>query len=85
MAARPSAESTRPPAPASKTVATVQSGLSSGAASRRLAALGPNATPDTSARPLRRALGKFWALVPWMLEAAILLQLICLGRRRRHS
>jgi len=30
--------------------------------------------PDTTDRPLARALGKFWAPVPWMLEAAILLQ-----------
>ncbi len=31
--------------------------------------------PDTSAHPLRRALEKFWAPVPWMLEAAIVLEL----------
>jgi H+-transporting ATPase len=30
--------------------------------------------PDTSAHPLRNALTKFWAPVPWLLEAAILLQ-----------
>ena len=51
-------------------------GLSSEEARRRLQAVGPNAMPDTSAHPLRRALGKFWAPVPWMLEAAILLQLV---------
>ena len=32
--------------------------------------------PDTSAHPLRNALAKFWAPVPWLLEAAIVLQLI---------
>jgi H+-transporting ATPase len=32
--------------------------------------------PDTSLRPLRRALTKFWAPVPWMLEAAIVLELV---------
>jgi H+-transporting ATPase len=34
--------------------------------------------PDTTVHPLRRALGKFWAPVPWMLEAAIVLQ-VALG------
>jgi hypothetical protein len=32
--------------------------------------------PDTTARPWRRALGKLWAPVPWMLEAAIVLELV---------
>src|SRR5271170_7589312 len=54
------------------------SGLTSEEAHRRLAKLGPNTMPDTSAHPLRSALGKFWAPVPWMLEAAIVLQ-IALG------
>src|ERR1700730_11589435 len=49
-------------------------GLTSSEARRRLEEFGPNATPDTAARPLRRALAKFWAPVPWMLEAAIVLQ-----------
>ena len=31
--------------------------------------------PDTALHPLRRALDKFWAPVPWMLEAAIVLEL----------
>jgi magnesium-transporting ATPase (P-type) len=35
---------------------------------------GPNALPDTSAHPLRNALVKFWAPIPWLLEASILLQ-----------
>jgi len=30
--------------------------------------------PDTAVRPWRMALAKFWAPVPWMLEAAIILQ-----------
>jgi H+-transporting ATPase len=55
-----------------------QSGLTTGEARRRLAEFGPNATPDTTAQPLRRALAKFWAPVPWMLEAAIMLQ-VALG------
>jgi H+-transporting ATPase len=32
--------------------------------------------PDTSADPLRMAVEKFWAPVPWMLEAAIVLELV---------
>jgi H+-transporting ATPase len=54
-------------------------GLSSEEARRRLATLGPNAMPDTALHPLRRAFGKFWAPVPWMLEASILLE-VALGK-----
>ena len=50
-------------------------GLTSDEARQRLLASGPNAMPDTALHPLRRALGKLWAPVPWMLEAAILLEL----------
>jgi H+-transporting ATPase len=50
-------------------------GLASDEARRRLEKFGPNAMPDTSAHPLRMALEKFWAPVPWMLEAAIVLEL----------
>jgi H+-transporting ATPase len=50
-------------------------GLTSVEARRRLAKFGPNAIPDTTLSPLRRAVEKFWAPVPWMLEAAIVLQL----------
>jgi H+-transporting ATPase len=32
--------------------------------------------PDTSEHPLRTAIGKFWAPVPWMLEAAIILEVV---------
>ena len=42
---------------------------------RRLEKSGPNAMPDTSAHPIRMALDKFWAPVPWMLEAAIVVEL----------
>lgn len=37
---------------------------------------GPNAIPDTSAHPLRNALDKFCALVPWLLEASIVLETV---------
>ena len=50
-------------------------GLTSDEAGRRLKKFGPNAMPDTSVHPFRMALEKFWAPVPWMLEAAIVLEL----------
>ena len=53
-----------------------QNGLTSDEARGRLEKFGPNAMPDTSAHPLRMALQKFWAPVPWMLEAAIVLELV---------
>jgi H+-transporting ATPase len=52
------------------------SGLTREEASRRLAMSGPNAMPDTALHPLRRALEKFWTPIPWMLEAAIMLELV---------
>src|ERR1017187_3755301 len=51
-------------------------GLTSNEPRRRLQKFGPNAVPDTSLHPLRRALTKFWAPVPWMLEAAILVEIV---------
>jgi H+-transporting ATPase len=51
-------------------------GLTSHEADQRLKAVGPNATPDTAPHSLRSAVGKLWAPVPWMLEAAIVLQLV---------
>src|SRR5580658_2841517 len=53
-----------------------QAGLTSDEARRRLEKFGPNAVPDTEMHPLRMALTKFWAPVPWMLEAAIGLELV---------
>src|SRR5208282_4095497 len=54
----------------------IPAGLTTDEARRRLEASGPNAVPDTAMRPLRRALTKFWAPVPWMLEAAIVLEIV---------
>jgi H+-transporting ATPase len=51
-------------------------GLASEEARRRLEKSGPNAMPDTALHPLGRALAKFWAPVPWMLEAAIVLEIV---------
>jgi H+-transporting ATPase len=53
-----------------------QNGLRSDDARKRLEKFGPNAMPDTSMHPVRMALEKFWAPVPWMLEAAIILELV---------
>ena len=52
------------------------SGLTSDEVRRRLDEFGPNAMPDTALHPLHMALEKFWAPVPWMLEAAIVLELV---------
>ena len=54
----------------------VARGLSSAEAQTRLKKVGPNSMPDTTLHPLRMAFAKFWAPVPWMLEAAIGLELI---------
>src|SRR5580658_3381219 len=51
-------------------------GLTNDEARSRLEKSGPNAMPDTALDPLRRALAKFWAPVPWMLEAAIVLEIV---------
>ena len=53
-----------------------RNGLTQAEAQERLTQYGPNAMPDTSLHPLRMALEKFWAPVPWMLEAAIVLELM---------
>jgi magnesium-transporting ATPase (P-type) len=55
--------------------AAAPTGLTSDEARRRLEKFGPNAMPDASVHSLRRAFEKFWAPVPWMLEAAIVLEL----------
>jgi H+-transporting ATPase len=59
-------------------------GLTSDEARRRVEKFGPNAMPDTSVHPLRQAFEKFWAPVPWMLEAAIVLEL-ALGKYTEAS
>ena len=69
------AERLRHSGPAGSDTTKAQSGLTSEEARRRLKTLGPNTMPDTSAHPLRMAVEKFWAPVPWMLEAAIVLEL----------
>jgi H+-transporting ATPase len=51
-------------------------GLTTDEAQAGLEKFGPNAMPDIAVRPWRMALAKFWAPVPWMLEAAIILQAV---------
>lgn len=51
-------------------------GLSTSEAERRLRDIGPNATRKDSLHPLRLIFSKFWAPVPCLLEAAIILQLV---------
>ena len=60
--------------PSSTKDVPLPAGLTSDEARRRIEKFGPNAVPDPSSGPLRRALAKFWAPVPWMLEAAIVLE-----------
>jgi H+-transporting ATPase len=69
------AESTSPARSASGADVSPSNGLTSEEARRRLKKFGPNAMPDTTVHPLRMAIEKFWAPVPWMLEAAIVLEL----------
>jgi len=77
MAPTPSAPSA-PAAPKAAIAANddLPGGLTSVEARKRLDASGPNAMPDTADHPLRAAFLKLWAPVPWMLEAAIVLQLV---------
>ena len=53
----------------------LSTGLTACEARARLEKGGRNAVVDVAQHPLRRAVNKLWAPVPWMLEAAILLQL----------
>jgi H+-transporting ATPase len=55
-------------------------GLTQAEAARRLARAGPNAIREAAAPWWQALLAKFWAPVPWLLEAAIVLQL-ALGER----
>jgi H+-transporting ATPase len=65
------------PSQQSKPIEEITSkGLTSDEARTRLDIDGPNAMPDASAHPFRNALMKFWAPVPWLLEASIVLELV---------
>jgi H+-transporting ATPase len=68
-------DAVKPPASTS-----ADAGLGSDEAKRRRDQFGPNALPDNARHPLAMVIGKFWAPVPCLLEAAIALELI-LGKR----
>jgi len=72
----PPTVSTLPDASAGAVKDVPTGGLTSDEARRRLEQTGPNTVTDTALHPLRRALTKLWAPVPWMLEAAILLEVV---------
>jgi H+-transporting ATPase len=76
MAMNLSASRTIPAKAAVTANSSTQNGLTGDEARRLLKKFGPNAMPDTSMHPLHMAVQKFWAPVPWMLEAAILLELV---------
>jgi H+-transporting ATPase len=63
------------PAPETLAVPSAPLGLTSEEAQKRLEQGSANAIADIAQHPVRRALLKLWAPVPWMLEAAIVLQL----------
>src|ERR1017187_10076247 len=65
--------------PSSAEDVPLPAGLTSEEARQRLEKVGPKAVPGTAESPLRRALTKLWAPVPWMLEAAIVLE-VSLGK-----
>jgi H+-transporting ATPase len=69
-------EQSSAPISASTVALPATAGLSKVEAAARLAKDGPNAMPDTSVHSLRNALMKFWAPVPWLLEASMLLQAV---------
>ncbi len=57
-------------------VSSLPPGLTTATARARLAETGGNTMADTTPPAWLRALAMFWAPVPWMLEAAIVLQLL---------
>ena len=57
----------------------LSTGLTSEEARSLLEKSGPNSVPETDLNPLFNMLAKFWAPVPWMLEAAIILE-VALGK-----
>ncbi len=58
----------------------VAQGLTSLEAARRLEQIGPNSIVERRVSPVVRIARRFWEPVPWMLEAAVILQL-AIGER----
>src|SRR5208337_1530827 len=55
---------------------TPPSGLTAQEAAQLLAKFGPNSVAEEREHPLRVLWSKFWAPVPWMLEAAVVLEIL---------
>jgi H+-transporting ATPase len=55
---------------------TTETGLTALQAQQRLQQFGPNKVAEERRRPLLTFLAKFWAPVPWMLEATIILEIL---------
>jgi H+-transporting ATPase len=62
------------------TTANQRRGLTTAEAQARLKQSGPNAVVEEKTHPLRKFLLRFWAPIPWLLEATIIIQLF-LGER----
>ena len=63
-------------ADASQASSSASSGLTTQEAAELLAKFGPNSVAEEREHPLRVLWSKFWAPVPWMLEAAVLLEVL---------
>ena len=55
-------------------------GLTAAEVATRLSQFGPNAVSEEQPHPVRQFLERFWAPIPWLLEATIIIQLF-LGER----
>jgi H+-transporting ATPase len=63
----------------SAAVTDLAAGLTTPAAAARLERFGPNAVAEMQSRQMLALLGRFWGVIPWMLELALVLDLV-LGR-----
>ena len=61
--------------PVTESVRSQPQGLTAAEAAARLRQVGPNALAEERPRPLRDFAAKLWGAVPWMLEAAVALEL----------
>ena len=64
------------PVPAAAAAFAVAQGLTTEEAAAGRAQWGPNSVPEPSRSRVREVAGKFWAPVPWLLELAIVLELV---------
>jgi H+-transporting ATPase len=63
------------PVPTVQARSSNQRGLTTVEAQDRLRQFGPNAVAEEKPHPLKNFLKRFWAPIPWLLEATIILQL----------